>query len=74
MAGSGRTSIDELRKELGEDGIKRLAECKDDKERMALLEGHGIELSDEDLEQIAGGGVFDLLREFAQWTWEEISG
>ncbi|MBQ9316953.1 MAG: hypothetical protein IJ203_09035 [Atopobiaceae bacterium] len=66
--------IVQIRQQLGEDGFERLAACESDEERLQLLKDSGVELPDELLDGIAGGGVFDLLRWLGQKTWNEIQG
>lgn len=74
MQSNSNQLIDEIRKQLGEDALEKLAACKTDEGRLRLLRDSGIELSDEMLEGIAGGGLFSALRGLAQEAWEEIEG
>ena len=36
------------------------------------IRGKATELSQEDLEQVSGGGLFDILKEIAKKTWSEV--
>lgn len=74
MGTTAEQIVDDLRKQMGEDGIEQLMACKSDEEKMRLLSEHGVELSDELLEGVAGGGFFDLLKQLAREAWEEIYG
>ncbi len=47
---------EELLKGLSKEQITRLEKCKDGKEILALAEEEGVELNDEQLEAINGGG------------------
>lgn len=38
-----------------------------------LKPAEGSELSPDELEQVAGGGLWDKLRSFAEWVWDSIS-
>ena len=46
---------EELLKGLTEEQIAKLKECKSQEEILQLAKAEGVELSDEDLEGIAGG-------------------
>lgn len=74
MGTTAEQIVDDLRKQMGEDGIEQLMACQSDEEKMRLLSEHGVELSDELLEEVAGGGFFDLLKQLAREAWEEIYG
>lgn len=43
---------------------ERLRECKTPEEMLALVKEEGYELSDDDLEGIAGGNAWDSIEEF----------
>ena len=64
--------IVQIRQQLGEDGFERLAACESDEERLQLLKDCGVELPDELLDGIAGGGFFDTLKLLAQQTWKGV--
>ena len=51
----------ELKSKLGKEGMQRLSECKTQEEAMQAISDAGVELPDEMLEGIAGGG---------DWIWE----
>jgi hypothetical protein len=51
----------ELKSKLGEEGMQRLSECKTKEEVMQAISDAGVELPDEMLEGISGGG---------DWIWE----
>ncbi len=74
MGTTAEQIVDDLRKQMGEDGIEQLMACQSDEEKMRLLSEHGVELSDELLEEVAGGDFFDFLKQLAREAWEEIYG
>ncbi len=47
---------DELFKGLSEEQIKKVKDCKNSEEILNLAKAEGIELSDEQLEAVSGGG------------------
>lgn len=73
MAGIEKNSIEEIRNQLGEDGLEKLRACESDEERVRLMGEYGIELPDELLDGISGGGVFDWLRYLAKEGWNGIN-
>ena len=48
----------ELLKGLSEEQIKKVEDCKDSEEILNLAKAEGIELTDEQLEAVSGGGCF----------------
>jgi len=48
----------ELLKGLTEEQIKKVEACKDTSEILALAKAEGMELTDEQLEAVSGGGCF----------------
>ena len=48
----------ELLKGLSEEQIKKIEACKDSEEILNLAKAEGIELTDEQLEAVSGGGCF----------------
>ena len=53
--------VNELKSKLGKEGMQRLSECKTKEEAMQTISDAGVELPDEMLEGISGGG---------DWIWE----
>ena len=51
----------ELKSKLGEEGMQRLSECKTKEEAMQVISDVGVEILDEMMEGISGGG---------DWIWE----
>ncbi len=49
---------EELLKGLSEEQIAKIKACKNQEELLALAKAEGIELSDEQLEAVSGGGCF----------------
>jgi len=49
---------EELLKGLTEEQIKKVDNCKSTKELLDLAKAEGVELSDEQLEAVSGGGCF----------------
>ncbi len=49
----------ELLKGLSEEQIKKVEACKSSEEILNLAKAEGIELTDEQLEAVSGGGCFD---------------
>ena len=55
------------------DQLKRLSECQSAVEAMAYIREEGIELTDEQLEDIAGGSrIWDAIRKGFENAWEII--
>ena len=52
----------ELLKGLSEEQIKKVESCKDSSEILALAKEEGMELTDEQLEAVSGGGCFGTLK------------
>ena len=52
---------EEIEAKLDEEGMQRLAECKTDEEALAVLSEAGVELTDEMLDQVAGGSLIGLV-------------
>jgi len=52
------TMRDELLKGLTDEQIKKVEDCKSADEIIALAKAEGIELTDEQLEAVSGGGCF----------------
>ena len=50
----------ELLKGLSEEQIKKIEACKDSEEILNLAKAEGIELTDEQLEAVSGGGCLGL--------------
>ena len=48
----------ELLKGLSEEQIKKIEACKDSEEILNIAKAEGIELTDEQLEAVSGGGCF----------------
>jgi hypothetical protein len=46
---------EEITSSLGDEGLRRLAECDTEEEALAALADEGIELPDEALDQVIGG-------------------
>jgi len=51
----------ELKSKLGKEGMQRLSECKTKEETMQVISDAGVEIPDEMMEGISGGG---------DWIWE----
>jgi hypothetical protein len=51
---------EEVATKLDEEGKKRLSECKTDEEVLAVLNEAGIDLTDDVLEQVAGGSLYGI--------------
>ncbi len=51
----------ELLEGLTEEQIKKVENCKDSEEILALAKEEGVTLTDEQLEAVSGGGCFDGL-------------
>ncbi len=49
----------ELLKGLSEEQIKKIEACKDSEEILSLAKAEGIELTDEQLEAVSGGGCLN---------------
>ena len=49
----------ELLKGLSEEQIKKVEACKSSEEILELAKAEGVELNDEQLEAVSGGGCFD---------------
>ena len=52
----------ELLKGLSEEQIKKVEACKDSEEILSLAKAEGIELTDEQLEVVSGGGCFYTIK------------
>ena len=52
----------ELLKGLSEEQIKKVEACKDSEEILNLAKAEGIELTDEQLEAVSGGGCFYTIK------------
>ena len=78
---------EELLKGLTEEQIKKIKECKNTEEVLALAKEEGIELTDEQLEAISGGacthsvtpgktrwGVWTKCGQRGQYTWPRQEG
>ena len=52
----------ELLKGLSEEQIKKIEECKSSEEILNLAKAEGIELTDEQLEAVSGGGCFGTFK------------
>jgi DNA-directed RNA polymerase subunit RPC12/RpoP len=52
----------ELLKGLSEEQIKKIEACKDSEEILNLAKAEGIELTDEQLEAVSGGGCFYTIK------------
>ena len=52
----------ELLKGLTEEQIKKVEACKDTSEILALAKAEGIELTDQQLEAVSGGGCFGTFK------------
>ena len=52
----------ELLKGLSEEQIKKVEECKSSEEVLNLAKAEGIELTDEQLEAVSGGGCFGTFK------------
>ncbi len=50
---------EELLKGLSEEQIAKLKECKDQEEMLAAAKEEGVELTDEQLDAVSGGGCED---------------
>ena len=50
----------ELLKGLSEEQIKKVEECKSSEEILALAKAEGMELTDEQLEAVSGGGCLGM--------------
>ena len=48
---------EELLKGLSEDQIKKVKACRDHKDLLALAKDEGVELTNEQLEVVSGGGI-----------------
>ena len=58
----------ELLKGLSEEQIKKVKNCKDPKEILALAKEEGVELNDEQLEAVSGGGcITDSNLDYCGW-------
>ena len=51
----------ELLKGLTEEQIKKVKECKSSEEILSLAKAEGVQLSDEQLEAVSGGGCSDRI-------------
>ncbi len=56
----------ELLKGLTEEQIAKVKACKSHEELLALAKKEGVELSDEQLEVVSGGGVCSVVSEFGE--------
>ena len=56
------TMREELLKGLTEEQIKKVKDCKNSEEILNLAKVEGIELSDEQLEAVSGGGCLGTLK------------
>lgn len=58
----------ELLKGLSDEQIKKLGNCKNSEEILALAKAEGIELTDEQLEAVTGGGCFEQKKNHTNCT------
>ena len=63
----------ELLKGLSEEQIKKVEACKSSEEIINLAKAEGIELTDEQLEAVSGGGCFSGTDKCPECGSEEIS-
>ena len=52
----------ELLKGLTEEQIEKVKACKNTEELLALVKAEGIQLTDEQLEAVSGGGCFSTIK------------
>ena len=57
---------EELLKGLTEEQIKKVKACKSHEELLALAKQEGVELTDEQLQTVSGGGVCSVVSEFGE--------
>ena len=63
----------ELLKGLSEEQIKKIEDCKSSEEIINLAKAEGIELTDEQLEAVSGGGCFSGTDKCLKCGSEDIS-